>query len=135
MSVSSFIVRAILIWILLATTEVLLGITRVRLLNRRFGDHRARQIGVGASCLLIFMITWTTLSWTGADTVAKLLTLGLAWSSLMLVFDLAVGRFVFHYRWKRIRADFDPRRGNLLAFGMLFLLVAPLLVAALQGIL
>jgi hypothetical protein len=31
--------------------------------------------------------------------------------------------------WDRIASDFDPRRGGLLAFGMLVILVAPRLVA------
>jgi len=134
MNVSDFLARAILIWILLAATEVFLGILRVKLFNRRFGDHRARQIGTGISCLSIFTIVWITLPWIGTTSISRLLTLGLVWLCLMLIFDLAIGRLVFHFRWKRIVADFDLRRGNLLGLGMLFLFMAPLLTAFLQGI-
>lgn len=131
----TLIFRAFLIWILIALTEVLLGILRLRLLNRRVGDHRARQIGVGVSCLFILSIAWFTVPWTNTATLLDLIALGLFWFSLMLAFDLAVGRVVFHFPWKRIAADFDPRRGNLLGFGMLFILIAPLLIGVLRGIL
>jgi hypothetical protein len=36
--------------------------------------------------------------------------------------------------WDRIASDFDPRRGGLLAFGMLVILVAPRLVAQCRGL-
>jgi hypothetical protein len=38
--------RAFMIWLLIAVAEVIHGILRVRFLNRRVGDQRARQIGV-----------------------------------------------------------------------------------------
>lgn len=129
----TFIIRALLIWLLFGLTEVSLGILRLRLLNRRVGDHRARQIGVGVSCLFIFGITYITLPWSGANSVADLITLGTLWVCLMLAFDLAVGRIVFHFPWKRIRTDFDFRRGNLLGIGMGFVFVSPLIAGALLG--
>ncbi len=131
----SFVLRAFVIWLLLGLTEVLLGILRLRLLNRHVGDHRARQIGIGVSCLFIFSIAYILLPWSGANTVSDLLTLGLIWGCLMLAFDLAVGRMLFHFSWKRIRNDFDIRRGNLLGIGMGFVFVAPLLAGAIHGIL
>jgi len=133
MSDFTFILRALLIWLLFGVTEVLLGILRLRLLNRRVGDHRARQIGVGVSCLFIFGITYITLPWSGANSVADMITLGTLWVCLMLAFDLAVGRIVFHFPWKRIRTDFDFRRGNLLGIGMGFVFAAPLIAGALLG--
>ena len=132
---STLIFRAFLIGILIALMEVLFGILRQRLLNRRVGDHKARQIGVGISCLFIFLIACLVLPWTGAAKFSDLIFLGLIWLALMLAFDLAVGRILFHFPWKRIRADFDPRRGNLLGIGMLFLFIAPSLAGLFRGIL
>ena len=47
--------KAFLVLCLIAVAEIVHGILRVRLLNRRVGDHRVRQIGVrclrmGAEC-------------------------------------------------------------------------------------
>ncbi len=131
----SFTLRALAIWLLFGLTEVLLGILRLRFLNRHVGDHRARQIGVGVSCLFMFSITCIVLPWSGANTVSDLVTLGLIWFCLMLAFDLAVGRILFRFPWKRIRSDFDLRRGNLLGIGMLFILITPLLAGLFRNIL
>lgn len=130
---AAIILRAFLVWLLIAAAEVVQGILRVRFLNRRVGDHRARQMGVVSGCVLIFVIAWSTLPWIGARTGPDLVVVGFVWFVLMLTFDLVFGRLVFRARWARIAADFDPRRGNLLGFGMLFVFAAPMLVAKLRG--
>lgn len=131
---ATLIVRASLVWLAIAAAEVLQGVLRVRFLNRRVGDHRARQIGVVTGCGLIFVIAWFTVPWIGARTWSTLVGVGLFWFVSMLTFDLVFGRLVFRAPWPRIAADFDPRRGNLLGFGMLFVFAVPLLVAKLQGL-
>ena len=40
------ILRAFIVWLVIAAAEVFQGSLRVRFLNRRLGDRRARQIGV-----------------------------------------------------------------------------------------
>lgn len=126
--------RAFLIWMVIAGAEVLQGILRVRLLNRRVGDHRARQIGVFTGSGLILMIAWAAVPWIGAGTVGQLVGVGMLWLVLMLALDLGFGRWVFRASWQRITADFDPRRGGLLGIGMLVLFAAPVLVGKLRGI-
>jgi hypothetical protein len=133
MTITTLIIRAFLVFLLIAAAEVFQGILRVRYLNRRVGDHRARQIGVGSGCCLIFAITWFTLPWVGAISWGELIGVGFLWFCLMLAFDLGFGRLVFRFPWRRIWADFDPRRGNLLGLGMLFVFASPLLVGWLRG--
>ncbi len=48
--------KAVIVWVAIAFAEMVQGILRVRLLNRRVGDHRARQIGVATGSLLILAI-------------------------------------------------------------------------------
>ena len=122
------IFRAFLIWLLVAAAETVHGILRVRFLNRRVGDHRARQIAVFSGSTIVLMIAWLSVPWIGAVNTPELLTVGALWLVLMLGFDVAVGRRVMRFSWNRIAADFDPRRGNLLGFGMLILFAAPWLV-------
>ncbi|MCF7688930.1 MAG: hypothetical protein K9N01_11575 [Cephaloticoccus sp.] len=126
------LLRALTIWCLIALVEVLQGVARVRLLNRRVGDHRARQIGVVTGSILILAIAWLTLPWLGATTQTELLGVGLLWMLLMLALDVAFGRWVFRFSWQRIVRDFDPRQGGWLSFGMVLLLYAPWLAAVLH---
>jgi hypothetical protein len=125
--------RALIVCLLIALAETVHGILRVRLLNRRVGDHRARQIGVGTASLIILIITWLTLPWMAPATVGDALAIGTLWLVAMLTFEIALGRFVFRVSWDRIGADFDLRRGGLLGFGMLVLLLAPWLLGRLYG--
>jgi hypothetical protein len=132
--VIAIVFRAFLIWLLIAAAEVLHGILRVRLLNRRVGDHRARQIGVFTGSGILFAIAWFAVPWLGASTTGQLIFVGFLWLALMLTFEIAFGRLVFRASWQRIASDFDFRKGGLLSIGMLVLLIAPVLVAKLRGL-
>jgi peptidoglycan biosynthesis protein MviN/MurJ (putative lipid II flippase) len=122
--VTTIVLRAFLIWLLIAVAEVLHGILRVRLLNRRVGDHHARQIGVFTGSAIILGITWFSVPWLGASTIGQLLVVGFVWLMLMLALEVAFGRLVFRASWQRLAAEFDFRKGGLLSIGMAVLLVA-----------
>jgi hypothetical protein len=126
--VVTMLFRAVVVCAVIAMAETVHGILRVRLLNRRVGDHRARQIGVATASLIILIITWLSLPWIAPATAGEALTIGTLWLAAMLAFEIALGRFVFRVSWDRIGTDFDLRRGGLLGFGMLVLWGAPLLL-------
>ena len=131
----TMLLRALAICLLIALAETVHGALRVRFLNPRFGDRRARQLGVFTGSAIFLLITWWTLPWIAASTASQCLQIGLTWLILMLAFDIAFGRLYFHFPWHRIAADFDPRKGGLLGIGMLLLFFAPLLAAKLHGLL
>lgn len=134
LNMTTVLVRAFLIWLLIAAAEVLHGILCVRLLNRRGGDQRARQITVFTGSGIILAIAWFSVPWFGASTTGKLLSVGFLWLTLMLALEVAFGRLVFRASWQRLAADFDFRKGGLLSIGMAVLLLALLLVAKLRGL-
>ncbi len=125
--------RALMIWGLMALLEIGMGIWRVKFFNRRFGAQRARQLGVIAGSMVNFLVTLLTLPWLDARTEGELWSVGLLWLGLTLLLDCAVGRWLFHFRWKRILRDFDPRQGGWLGVGMLILLCSPWMAAVLRG--
>lgn len=126
--------KAVVVGLVIGLAEVAQGILRVRLLNRRVGDHRARQIGVFTGSVIILAIAWLTVPWVGPVTTGQQLGVGGLWVVLMLGLEVGFGRLMFRASWNRIAADFDPRLGNLLVFGMLVLLLSPLLVTKLRGL-
>jgi hypothetical protein len=125
--------RALPVWVVIAMAELVHGILCIRLLNRRVGDHRARQIALGTGSLLILGITWVTLPWIAPRTSGDAWAVGMLWLVAILACEISPGRFVFHVPWEKIGAYFDLRRGGLLGFGMLILFCAPLLVGLVQG--
>ncbi len=126
-------IRAVLVWLVIALAEVVQGWWRVRWLNRRVGDRRARQIGVGTGSLLILVLAWTTAPWVGADTPQAALAVGALWTVLMLALDVGFGRFVFRAPWARIWGEFDLRQGRLRGLGMAVLFAAPWIAGRLRG--
>lgn len=128
------ILRAMLVLVGIALAEIVQGVVRVRVLNRRLGDRRARKVGVFAGSCMILGVGWFSVPWIGPASAGDSLLVGGVWLVLMVAFDVAVGRFTFRLPWHRIAADFDVRRGNLLALGMLVLFLTPLLVGWLRGL-
>lgn len=128
------LLRAALIWLIIAGAETLHGILRVKLLNPRFGDRRARQVAVVSGSLLILLVGWVTVPWIAPLSTGQSLAAGGLWLALMLALDLGLGRWVMHASWERLLADFNPARGGFLGFGMLVLFVTPIVIASLRHV-
>jgi hypothetical protein len=110
------------------------GTLRRLLLEPTIGELPARQISVLTGSLLIFIITLFCIRWIGARSTANLLLIGAMWIALTLMFEVALGTFVFGYTRERIFEDFDPTRGGLMSFGLLFMFFAPLVAARVRGV-
>lgn len=89
------ILKALLVWLAIAVAEVLHGMLRVRLLNRRVGNRRARQIAVFTGSGIILIIAWLTVPWIGVSSTADGPGVGLLWLALRLAFEIAFGLWVF----------------------------------------
>lgn len=123
------VIKAVLTWLIIACAETLHGIFRVKVLNRRLGDRAARRVGVLTGSVIILIIGWFTVPWIAPSSTLDCIIVGTVWLALMLVFDIAVGRYVFRFSWRRIAADFDVTKGNFLALGMMLLFIIPWVVA------
>jgi hypothetical protein len=120
--------RAILAWMLIMVAETVHGVLRTLYIAPRIGDLRARQWGVLLGCLIIFAIAWGSARWIGAVTRSQQMAVGLSWAFLTVLFEFALGR-ALHYSWHRILSDYDLTRGGFMGAGLLFMVLAPALVA------
>jgi hypothetical protein len=123
-----FLLKALLVFVLMAMAETAHGILRVRFLNRKLGARKARQIGVLTGSLIVFSIVWLTLPWLRVQSLTHAAYLGVAWFVAMLAFDVFVGRCLFGVPWSRILQEFNPSEGGFLGFGMLVVLVSPIVI-------
>ncbi len=123
------ILKALAVWIVIALAETLHGILRVRFLNRRIGDKRARQLATITGSLIILLVGWLTVPWIGPRSNTQSLVVGGVWLSLMLAFDFALGRLLMRASWEHLLADFDLSKGGYLGFGMMVLFLTPLIIA------
>jgi hypothetical protein len=120
--------RAIGIWLTLIAVESIHGVMRRLFLEPQLGDLRARQVSVFTGAVLIAAVFWFTLKWLGPQPARRWWIFGLFWLAMTLAFEIGLGRAT-GMSWDRIVSDFDPRRGGLLAFGMLVILVGPRFLA------
>lgn len=128
------ILRAAVVWGVIALAETLHGILRVWFLNRRLGDRRARQVSVLTGSMIVLVLGWFLVPWIGAGSIGHSLAVGGFWVILMVGFDLGLGRFCFGLSWQRLAADFDPWQGGFLGLGMTVLFFTPLIIATIRGL-
>lgn len=125
--------RALELWALIAVAETVHGVLRAILLVPWARAHRSNQIGVVAGSLIILLITRLMIRWLLGETSSpgrfRLLTVGAMWTTLMPAFEWAVGHYAFGRSWADLAQDYRVEQGGLLGFGMLVLLLSPLLAA------
>ena len=127
------VLKALAVWVLSGGGEILNGNLRVRYLNGKYGQKRAKNISFFTGLILIYTVSWLTLPWIRPLNLQDCIFIGLIWLILMLSLDVCFGRYVFRYTWAKILEDFDLRKGNLLGVGMVLLLLSPTIVYLLTG--
>ena len=126
-------VRIIALCIVLAGAETLHGIARTVLVVPRIGKERATRWSALTGSLLAGLICWWLVPPIGLHGVQAHGLLGLGLAAFMAGFDLAIGRLLMRKAWKKLWPDFDPRTGNYLSLGLVFLALVPLLIAWASG--
>ena len=126
-------VRSFAVWLIVIAAEILHGIARGIFLVPHVGEFRSSQIGVFTGSTIILAIALMTVRWIGATRTADLLAVGVLWLVLTLAFEMLFGRFVVGASWERISADYNVPQGGLLPFGMLILLLSPLIAGKIRG--
>ncbi len=124
--------RTIAVWLIMMAAETVHGILRTVLLAPQVGDLRARQIAFFTGSAIIIGTAYLFINWIKARSVKVLLGIGLMWMVLTLGFEAAIGIYGFGFGWDRIIAEYDPRTGSLMFFGLFVLVLAPLVAAALR---
>ncbi len=126
-------VRALAVWSILIAAEIVHGIVRGIFLVPLVGEFRSNQIGVFTGSLIILVIAVVFVRWVGATHPTQLLMVGFLWLALTLTFEILFGRFVVGASWERLAADYNVLKGGLLPFGMLVLLMSPLIAWKVRG--
>ncbi|MFN6070595.1 MAG: hypothetical protein ACK45T_26235, partial [Pseudanabaena sp.] len=70
-----------------------------------------------------------------ASKFIQLLSIGLAWLLLTVLFEIALGRFVLAYSWEQIAADYNLLQGGLMPIGLVLLVLSPFIATKIRGIL
>ncbi len=125
--------KAFVIWLIIILTETLHGMGRTIFLEPYLGDFQVRQISVFTGSFLILIIVIFSINWLKATKQTQLIIVGIFWLILTVSFEIILGRFILNYSWARITSDYQINQGGLLPFGLLFLLLSPLIATKIRG--
>jgi len=120
--------RAIAVWVLLMSAEIVHGVARTLFLAPAVGDFRARQLAVVSGSLLMLAITCLTIRWLRPRATQSVLAIGVMWVVLTLAFEIGLGRLA-GYSWNRIGSDYDLLHGGLMPLGLGVMAMAPWLAS------
>ena len=128
-----FLIRALAVWLIIMCVETVFGILRTIFLAPQVGDFQARQVGTLISSLLILGIAYLFVRWIGVVATGELIIVGMVWVALTLLFEVILGRVVLGLSWERLASDYNILRGGLMPFGLLVLMLSPLIAARIRG--
>ena len=127
-----FLIRAFLVWLLIVFAESVNGTLRRIFIEPAIGDFPARRAGFFVGMLLIFLVAFFLIRWIRAHNLKELFLIGLMWMILTACFELGLG-LLLGYPRDRILEDYDPNRGGLMGFGLLYMVFVPWLAATLRA--
>jgi apolipoprotein N-acyltransferase len=128
------LLRGIVVWLILIVAESINGAIRVFWLVPSLGNVRGHQIAFVIGSLLVLTIPIVFVPWLRASRLPQLISVGVLWLVLTVLFELMLGRLVFGYSWEQIAADYNIRQGGLMPFGLLLLTLSPLIAAKIRGV-
>jgi hypothetical protein len=129
------LLKGIIVWLVLILAESLNGTVRILWLVPTLGDLRAHQLSFVMGAILILTIATLFVRWLHASRVSQLLSVGVLWLMLTVVFEMVLGRFILGYSWEQIAADYNVLQGGLMPFGLVWLTLSPLIAAKIWDIL
>lgn len=129
------LLKGIIVWLVLILAESLNGTVRMLWLVPTLGDLRAHQLSFVMGAVLILTIATLFVRWLHASRVSQLLSVGVLWLVLTVVFEIVLGRFILGYSWEQIAADYNVLQGGLMPFGLVWLTLSPLIAAKILDIL
>jgi len=128
------VVRALVVWVLLAVVAVANGVARNFLLEPRIGEAIAHVAGTIVLCALIFLVTLATVGWIGPTRPLEASLIGLLWVVLTLSFEFLAGHFLFGHPWERLLGDYNISRGRFWILVPVVTYLAPRLALRMRGI-
>lgn len=121
------LLRAALIWFVLAFVAIGCGVLRQALLAPRVSEQMAHVLGTLAVCVLLAAILRVAVPWVAPSSGRRQrLWLGGGWCVATIAFEFGFGHYIIGHPWSALLADYNLLRGRLWVLVLLTLVLAPL---------
>jgi hypothetical protein len=128
----SMLLRAMVVWLTFMALETIHGTLRMIYMEPAMGTGPAKRLSFFTGSALMFLVIYLLIRWIGAHRRKALLQIGALWVVLTFAFEMTIGRLLGR-TWHDALAEYNPFRGGLMFFGMVFLFMAPLIAARLRA--
>lgn len=119
------ILRAMIIWFLLAFLAILNGAARELFIGPAVGEQAGHVISTLIFCVVILVVALASLGWIGPTSRRAAVTVGIVWVLLAVAFEFLAGHFLFGNPWENLLADYDLLRGRVWLLVLFTSLLAP----------
>lgn len=120
--------RATAVWLLILLFAVLNGAFRESVLFPQLGNPAAQIISGVLLTVCILALSYLLVRRIGARSRRELMSIGISWLALTLVFEFGFGLFAQGKSWHELLAAYTFHDGNIWPIIMLATLLAPWLV-------
>ena len=122
-----YLLKALGIWFLLAMLAIINGTIRTLYILPALGEQTAHVVGTIIFLLLQFLIIYYFIRKTSISETRKLITVGIFWILITILFEFIFGHYVMNHSWKKLFADYNILNGRLWSLVLLNNLIAPLI--------
>lgn len=118
--------RALAVWFGILILANINGAMREVWLIPALGPTLGRALSTILLSGLVFLVSWSSITWIAPLTPRDALLVGVLWLILTLAFEFLVGHYVFHKPWAELTEDYQVLRGRIWPLVLLVVLLAPL---------
>lgn len=122
-----------MIWLVIAVFAVINGAFRESVLVPSFGQSVALPISGLSLSIIVFMVTYFSLTLFRVKSHRSYLFIGVQWVLMTLIFEFVFGHYVAGKSWADILQTFNLLEGDLFIGVLLVSGISPLLVAKIKG--
>jgi len=127
------LLRAIVIWLLLAVLAVATAGLRTGFITPRIGEGWGHIVGTVILCIVIFFVAWLSIGWIYPAGARDAQHIGILWVLMTLAFEFLAGHYVFGNSWEKLLADYNVVRGRIWVLVLITTYFAPRLALLLRG--
>ena len=121
--------RAILTWLLFIPIVFMNAAVRELVYKSFTGELRAHQVSTITGAVAFFLLAFFLLRHYMYNTPNdKLLSIGLMWVALTIVFEFGLGIFVTGASWSEMLYDYNIGQGRIWIFFLVIILITPFII-------
>lgn len=121
------LLKSFIIWVFIAFLAVANGVFRQKFMSPKLGDYAGHVISTVMLILIVLVVTFFFVRHLQTNSTKDLLTIGIFWVVLTVLFEFGFGHYVVGHPWSKLLADYNIFNGRLWCLVLLNNLLAPLI--------